>query len=170
MPRISGGITRPPTAIMRITDRFFSPISRPQTIFNASGRIDTLPLPAAALPPVIGEMWAEERSRIAVSRNSNISGKLSYQGPVRIDGKLRGEVTSTEVIVISETASVDGRVRAPRILLLGSFEGEVSGAETVVLGPSARAKGRIQSQRLTVCEGARLEADLAVGSPSRPEV
>src|ERR1700679_1478182 len=95
VPRISGGITRPPTAIMRITDRFFSPISRPQTVFNASRHIDALPLPAAALPPVIGEMWAEERTRIAVSRNSNISGKLSYQGPVRIDGRLRGEVTST---------------------------------------------------------------------------
>jgi len=114
-------------------------------------------------------MWAEERTRIAVSKNSNISGKLSYQGPVRIDGKLRGEVTSTEVIVISESASVDGRVRAPRILLLGSLEGEVSGAECVVLGPSARAKGRIQSERLTVCEGARVEADLAVGYPRAHE-
>jgi len=122
-----------------------------------------MPPPAPALPLVIGEMWAEERTRVAVSRNANISGKLSYQGPVRIDGKLKGEVTSTEVIVISETGSVEGRVRAPRVLVLGSLAGEIAGAETVVLGPSAHAKGRIQAARLTVCEGARLEADIAVG-------
>jgi len=123
--------------------------------------------PAPVLPPIAGEMWNEERTRVAVSRNSNVSGKLSFQGPVRIDGKLRGELTSTEVVVISETASVDGRVRAPRVLLLGSLEGEVTGAKTVVMGPSSRAKGRIEAERLTVCEGARLEADLTVGHPQR---
>jgi cytoskeletal protein CcmA (bactofilin family) len=154
---------------MRITDLFFNPGSRTQAIYSSAVHPDAMPPPAAALPPVIGTMWAEERTRIAVSKNSNISGKLSYQGPVRIDGHLRGEVTSTEVIVISESASVDGRVRAPRVLLLGSFEGEVSGAESVVLGPSARAKGRIQSKRLTVCEGAHVEADLTVGHPRTGE-
>ncbi|HTT76180.1 MAG TPA: polymer-forming cytoskeletal protein [Candidatus Binataceae bacterium] len=152
---------------MRITDRFFNPGRRAQMSFDSAVHPDTLRTVAPALPHVVGEMWVEERTRIAVAKNSNISGKLSYQGPVRIDGRLHGEVTSTEVIVISESASVEGRVRAPRILLLGSLEGEVSGAETVVLGPSARAKGRIQAERLTVCEGARVEADLAVGRPSR---
>ncbi|HEX4209329.1 MAG TPA: polymer-forming cytoskeletal protein [Candidatus Binataceae bacterium] len=151
-------------ATMRITDRFFHPGSRTQQpVLDLSSRRDGAPKPSSPLPPIIGEMWAEEHTRIAVSKNAHISGKLSYQGPVRIDGNLHGEVTSTEVIVISESGSVDWRVRAPRILVLGSFEGEVSGAETVVLGPSARAKGRIQSERLTICEGARVEADLAVG-------
>jgi cytoskeletal protein CcmA (bactofilin family) len=121
--------------------------------------------PAPALPPIIGEMWAEDRARVAVNRNSTISGKLSYQGPVRIEGKLRGEVTSTDVIVVSEAGSVEGRLRAPRILLLGSLVGEVAGAETLVIGPAAYAKGRIQAERLTVCEGARLDADIAVGDP-----
>jgi cytoskeletal protein CcmA (bactofilin family) len=116
---------------------------------------------------VTGEMWPEDRARVAVSRNSNISGKLSYQGPVRIDGKLRGEVTSTDVILISETASVEGRIRAPRVLVLGVLTGEIVQAETVILGPSAHVKGRIQSERLTVCEGAELEGDIAVGDAHR---
>jgi cytoskeletal protein CcmA (bactofilin family) len=156
-------------AAMRITDRFFHPESRTQTTFNSCFDSDARPLPSVSLPPDIATVWAEERTRVAVNKNSNISGKLSYQGPVRIDGRLRGEVTSTEVIVISESASVEGRIRAPRVLLLGSFEGEVWGAETVVLGASARAKGRIQSKRLTVCEGARVEADLIVGHSHAPE-
>jgi len=156
-------MNRPPTAEMRIAERFFTPGSRLQPIYNGTAHADTMPPPAPALPLVLGEMWSEERARVAVSRNSNIAGKLSYQGPVRIDGKLRGEVTSTEVIVISETATVEGKVRAPRVLVLGSLSGEVVGAQTVVLGPSAHAKGRIQAERLTVCEGARLEADIAVG-------
>jgi cytoskeletal protein CcmA (bactofilin family) len=149
---------------MRIAERFFGPGSRTQPILNGTTHAaDAIQPPAVALPLVLGEMWSEERARVAVSRNSSIVGKLSYQGPVRIDGKLRGEVTSTEVIVISETATVEGKVRAPRVLVLGSLAGEVAGAETVIIGPSAHAKGKIQAERLTVCEGARVEADIAVG-------
>ena len=148
---------------MRIAERFFSPGSRSQPIVNGTSLADAMPPPAPSLPLVLGETWTEDRARVAVSRNSSIAGKLSYQGPVRIDGNLRGEVTSTEVIVISQTATVEAKVRAPRVLVLGSLAGEVAGAETVVIGPSAHAKGRIQAQRLTVCEGARVEANMAIG-------
>jgi cytoskeletal protein CcmA (bactofilin family) len=148
---------------MRIAERFFNPEPRTQPTFNGTVQADLQQPPSPVLPLIPDDLWAGERTRVAVSRNSTISGKLSYQGPVRIDGKLRGEVTSTEVIVISESASVEGKVRAPKILLLGSLEGEVAGAETLVLGPASHARGRIQAERLTVCEGARLEGDIAVG-------
>src|SRR5271165_2181479 len=88
VPRVSSGIDRPPTAAMRIAERFFSPGSRTQPILNgAAHAADAIqPHTAAALPLALGEMWSEERARVAVSRNSSIAGKLSYQGPVRIDG------------------------------------------------------------------------------------
>lgn len=156
-------MNRPPTAEMRIAERLFSSDSRTQSGLNNAAHADRMPSAAPALPLFAGETWAEERARVAVSRNANISGKLSYQGPVRIDGRLRGDVTSTEVIVISETGLVEGKVRALRVVILGSLVGEVAGAETVVLGPSAQAKGKIQAERLTVYEGAKLEADIAVG-------
>jgi cytoskeletal protein CcmA (bactofilin family) len=124
-------------------------------------------MPVTALPLAPGQAWIEERTRVAVSRSINVSGKLVFQEPVRIEGNFRGEVSSSDLIVISEGGAVDGRVKSPRLLILGELKGDITGSKSVVLGPRSRVRGRIESESLTVCEGARLEGDLIVG-PRRP--
>ncbi|SRR5579875_862910 len=106
--------------------------------------------------------WIEERTRVAVGAHANISGKLVFHEPVRIEGRFRGEVSSVEMVVITEAGSIEGRVRAPRLVVLGEMRGEVAGAKRVIFGPRSRASGRIESERLAVFEGARLEADLRI--------
>jgi cytoskeletal protein CcmA (bactofilin family) len=119
------------------------------------------------LPDTPGEAWIEERTRVAVGSRINVSGRLVFQEPVRIEGRFRGEVSSSELVVITEQASVEGRVRTPRVLILGELTGDVIGAKSAVLGPHARMKGNIESETLTVCEGASLEGDIRSGSPVR---
>ena len=128
---------------------------------------DAFRMPVTALPLAPGQAWIEERTRVAVSRSINVSGKLVFQEPVRIEGNFRGEVSSSDLVVICEGAAVDGRVKSPRLLILGELKGDITGSKSVVLGPRSRVKGRIESESLTVCEGARLEGDLIVG-PHRP--
>jgi cytoskeletal protein CcmA (bactofilin family) len=114
---------------------------------------------ASAMPTLA---WIEERTRVAVGPHANISGKLVFHEAVRIEGRFRGEVSSVETVVITEAGSIEGRVRAPRLVVLGEMRGEVAGAKRVMLGPRSRASGRIESERLAVFEGARLEADLRI--------
>jgi len=110
--------------------------------------------------------WIEERTRVAVGANANISGKLVFHEPVRIEGRFRGEVTSADLIVITEAGSIEGRVRAPRLVVLGEMRGEVTDSKRVMLGPRSHVSGRIESERLAIAEGARLEADLRIsGAP-----
>jgi cytoskeletal protein CcmA (bactofilin family) len=148
---------------MRPTDR-----PQPQDVKNAAmnpsaGPTDAFHPTAGSLPYVPGATWIEERTRLAVSRNINVSGKLVFQEPVRIEGNFRGEVSSGDLVVISEEGAVNGRIHAPRILILGELHGDVFGAKSVVLGARSHVKGRIEAETLTVCEGARLEGDLVVG-------
>ena len=74
--------------------------------------------PASALPLAPGQAWIEERTRVAVSRNINVSGKLVFQEAVRIEGRFRGEVSSIDLVVICEGGAVDGRIKTPRLLVL----------------------------------------------------
>ena len=106
--------------------------------------------------------WIEERTRLAVGANANISGKLVFHEPVRIEGRFRGEVSSADLIVITEAGSIEGRVRAPRLVVLGELRGEITESKRVMLGPRARVTGRIESERFSMSEGARLEADLRI--------
>ncbi len=119
-----------------------------------------MPPPSAGIPRAPGQAWVEERTRIAVGRNITVSGRLVFQEPVRIEGCFRGEVTSVDLVVISSEAVVEGRVCAPRLLILGELRGDVAGAVRLVLGPCARVHGRIEAENLTVCEGARLNGDV----------
>lgn len=120
------------------------------------------------LPNTPGQAWIEERTRVAVGRGINVSGRLVFQEPVRIEGRFKGEVSSSDLVVITEHASVEGRVRTPRVLILGELTGDVVEAKSAVLGPSARVNGNIEAETLTICEGARLEGDVRTGLVPAP--
>jgi cytoskeletal protein CcmA (bactofilin family) len=128
---------------------------------------DSFPQLAATKPNAPGQAWIEERTRIAVGRGTNISGRLIFQEPVRIEGRFRGEVSSSDLVVISEEAAVEGRIRTRRVLILGEFSGEILEAVSVVLGPRARVKANLDTEGLTVCEGAKLEGQIRAGIATR---
>jgi cytoskeletal protein CcmA (bactofilin family) len=118
------------------------------------------PLPTPQVPRPEMKAWIDERTRVAVGRNTNIAGKLIFQEPVRIEGKFRGEISSVELLVVTAEASFEGKIRAPRLLILGEMRGDVIGASKVVLGPAAKVTGMIQAASLIICEGAQLNGEV----------
>ncbi len=112
------------------------------------------------IPQDAGAAWAEERTRVAVGRNVNVSGKLIFHEPVRIEGRFRGEVRSLELVVVGEDGMIEGKVSAPRLLIMGELRGDVVGCDRVVLGPRARFFGNIETRSLTVSEGAYLDGNV----------
>jgi cytoskeletal protein CcmA (bactofilin family) len=112
------------------------------------------------IPQDAGAAWAESRTRVAVGRNVNVSGKLIFSEPVRIEGRFRGEVRSVELVVVGEDGMIEGKVFAPRLLIMGELRGDLIGCERVVLGPRARVFGNIETRILAVSEGAHLEGDV----------
>jgi cytoskeletal protein CcmA (bactofilin family) len=112
------------------------------------------------IPQDAGVAWAEERTRVAVGRNVNVSGKLIFHEPVRIEGRFRGEVRSVELVVVGEDGMIEGKVFAPRLLVMGELRGDVTGCDRMVLGPRAKFFGNIETRNLTVAEGAYLDGNV----------
>ena len=151
---------------MAFNERPQNPLSKGNPAGPKTAAAEAFRTPVSALPLAPGQTWIEERTRVAVSRNINVSGKLVFQEPVRIEGNFRGESRLYRPrVVIMETGMVAGRIKTPRLLVLGQFlEGDIVGSKSVVLGPRSQVKGRIEAERLTVAaKGARLEGDLVVG-------
>src|ERR1700722_20289631 len=112
------------------------------------------------IPQDAGAAWAEARTRVAVGRNVNVSGKLIFHEPVRIEGRFKGEVRSIELVVIGEDGMVVGKVFAPRLLIMGKLRGDVVGCESVVLVPWEMFFRNIETRDLTVYEGAYLDGNV----------
>lgn len=123
---------------------------------------------AIDIPNAPAAAWVEERTRIAVGRNVNVSGHLIFGEPVRIEGRFRGEVSSAELVVISEGGTIEGKVRAPRLLIMGELRGDIAGSVRVVLGPCARVDGNIETKSLTICEGAYFDGHVRMTAPRGP--
>src|SRR5207249_2044816 len=67
--------------------------------------------------------------RPSLGPETSVSGRLSFTMPTRIDGKLRGEVRATDLLLIGEQGYIEGIIRAPKLIVLGEVRGEVRGAE-----------------------------------------
>ncbi len=98
--------------------------------------------------------WMQERTRVAVGRGVTVAGKLIFNEPVRIEGYFRGEVVSLDLVVIADEATVEGRVQARKLVVMGEMRGDIAESGKVYIGPHARVFGNISAENLTVCEGA----------------
>ena len=110
----------------------------------------TVPLPA--LRPSLGA-------------DTVVSGRLSFTVPTRIDGKLRGEVRASDLLVVGEEGFIEGIVRANKLVVLGEVRGDVQGAERVEIGPGGRLMGTVETHSLVVKEGGCLDGDCRIAPP-----
>jgi len=120
--------------------------------------------PASADPGLSSNGWVQERTRIAVGQGVNVSGKLIFNEPVRIEGTFRGEVTSSSLVVIAETGTVEGKMKASKLVVLGEMRGDIVDASRAYLGSHARVYGDIAAENLTVCEGAYFSGNVKMTS------
>jgi cytoskeletal protein CcmA (bactofilin family) len=108
--------------------------------------------------------WVQERTRVAVGQGVNVSGRLIFHEPVRIEGTFRGEVTSSALVVIAETGTVEGKMKASKLVVLGEMRGDIVDASRAYLGSHARVYGDITAENLTVCEGAYFSGNVKMTS------
>lgn len=123
------------------------------------------PAPCPAAPAPAEFLAPPVQARAMLDKDSEVSGKLSFSGPTRIDGTLRGEVRASDLLIIGESGHVDGTVHAVSLLVLGRVEGSVVGAERVEIGPRGALRGSLESRTLVVHEGGVLDGDCKVASP-----
>ncbi|MFZ6756891.1 bactofilin family protein [Undibacterium sp. Ji50W] len=98
-----------------------------------------------------------------------IEGDLMFKGGLRIDGHIRGNVSSdlesSSMLVISEQATIDGEVRAAHIVVNGVINGPVFSSELLELQPKAQISGDVHYKTLEMLSGAvvsgKLSHDLA---------
>ena len=88
------------------------------------------------------------------------TGKLSFQGAVRIDGVFNGEIESDGVLIVGKDARVEGRLRVNELLLSGSFNGEAHAVSRVTIHKTGVFSGRMHAKALILEEGALLDGEI----------
>ncbi|PLY01602.1 MAG: hypothetical protein C0624_10185 [Desulfuromonas sp.] len=93
---------------------------------------------------------------------SQFEGKLIFDEIVRMDGTFRGEVTSKDVLIVGETANVEGEINVGTFILSGRFKGNVKASNRVELRAPAHVDGNIETPKLIVEEGVIFNGQLVM--------
>jgi len=117
-------------------------------------------VPAPELTNVTPARTVEARGteqRAYLDSGSKISGKLSFEGPIRIDGHVDGEISAKDSLTIGESAVVTAQIKAASIIVAGKVSGDIIAAQRIEIRPSAKVLGNLTAPVLVVHEGAMFE-------------
>ena len=99
------------------------------------------------------ESIAGQEVTTLLGRGSEFEGKLSFEGTVRIDGKLTGEIFTDDVLIIGEGADVKAEINVGSIVIEGSVQGNINAKRSVEIHTPGRVRGNIVTPSLFMEKG-----------------
>jgi cytoskeletal protein CcmA (bactofilin family) len=88
-----------------------------------------------------------------LGRGSEFEGKLSFEGTVRVDGKLSGEIFTDDTLIIGEGAEVNAEISVGSIIIEGTVHGNIHAKRSVEIHTPARVRGNISTPSLSIDKG-----------------
>lgn len=106
-----------------------------------------------AQQPAIDGMDNGEQIIAFVGKGVEFRGVITYNGTVRIDGHLDGEIHTEGVLLVGEEAVITAKVSAGTIVSKGKITGDIVAHEKVRLLSPAVLNGSVKTPTLSMEEG-----------------
>jgi len=133
----------------------------------------TAPQPSAAT--AAKESPVSEKERIEGSdgdiqaylgKGSRVSGKLNFEGTVRVDGQVEGEIAAQDTLIVGERAVVTAQISGTTIIIRGKVTGDINARKRVEIRAPGRLFGNIVTPSLVIHEGVIFEGHCSMASGS----
>ena len=92
-----------------------------------------------------------------IDEGSEIEGKYGFSGTVMLNGKFKGEIASTDTLIVGERGVVSATVRVGTAIIDGELVGNVVATERIELKGKARVFGDLEAPVIVVHEGVLFE-------------
>lgn len=97
-----------------------------------------------------------------VGNDMRFKGDIHGDGIVRIDGKVEGNISSKQGIILGEKADVEGSLESDNIIIFGHIKGSIKSKELILKTPGS-VQGDIVSDFLEVEKGSKYDGTLKIG-------
>lgn len=99
----------------------------------------------------------EEEVRAFLGKGAEFSGKLMFDGSVRIDGDFKGEIFGNGTLVIGEGAGVEADIRVDSVLVSGEVHGQIDVKKSLKIYSTGKLIGDVNTPSFSIEEGAFFE-------------
>ncbi|PHQ66348.1 MAG: hypothetical protein COB92_08225 [Robiginitomaculum sp.] len=125
-------------------------------MFSKNNQPSTKPTPS--IPKDTGKkLSTPARSKTAVapsilSRDLVITGEISTDGDVQIEGRLEGNVKAT-TLTVGEQGAINGKITAGKVLIRGKVTGKIN-ANSIEMAETANVLADLVQDHLIIANGA----------------
>ena len=125
---------------------------------------------------MFGKQNSKPQGRIdsLIGAGTTVEGDVTFSGGLRIDGTVRGNVTTANgesgTLVVSEQARVDGEIKVSHVVVNGMVNGPVTANDFLELQAKARVVGDIEYRSLEMHLGAVVQGRLHHAEPGTASV
>lgn len=102
-----------------------------------------------------------------LGKGSRIVGKLSFEGPARIEGMVEGEILAQDLLTIGESAVVNAQITGIAVIVHGRVTGDVVARKRLEIRAPGRLVGNISTPSLVIHEGVVFEGQCTMGSDAK---
>src|SRR3972149_5455297 len=90
-----------------------------------------------------------------LGKGTRFKGVVTYEGSVRIDGHIEGEIVSGGSLVVGETAEINAEISVGSLVCGGTITGNITATEKVQLLAPAVVTGSIKAPIIMIEAGGR---------------
>lgn len=112
---------------------------------------------------------ADPNSRNLIGKGTTISGEVNSDGVIRLDGVIKGNLTTKAKLVIGESGAIYGDINCHNADISGKVEGKIIVKELLSIKAAATIKGELYTKQLTIEPGAIFDGtcDMSGNSPQQ---
>lgn len=100
-----------------------------------------------------------------INSGTQILGDVNSDGDMRVDGTIKGYLTSKARLVLGPTAVIEGDVKAANIEISGEVNGNIYATELLTVKATAKISGDIVSNKLIIEAGAIFNGTSKMNKP-----
>jgi cytoskeletal protein CcmA (bactofilin family) len=116
----------------------------------------------------------QKRIDCLIGAGTTVDGDVTFTGGLRVDGVVRGNVSTVNgepgTLVVSEHARVDGEINVSHVVINGTVNGPITANDFLELQAKARIAGDIAYRTLEMHLGAVVQGRLNHAEPASASV
>jgi cytoskeletal protein CcmA (bactofilin family) len=98
-----------------------------------------------------------------LGKGSKVTGKLVFEGTVRIEGQVEGEISAQDTLIIGESAVVNATIHGTSVVVHGRVTGDVTARKRLEIRAPGKLFGNITTPSLVIHEGVVFEGQCTMG-------
>lgn len=106
-----------------------------------------------------------------ISRETKIKGELAFNGNIRLDNELEGNIVSNSgLLIIGDQALIKGDIQAEAVVIMGTVDGSIEAFDCVEVAASGKITGNIFAPNVNFEPGSVFVGRCTIGAKPKGQI